>query len=58
MDRVTIYPSKAGGFPPASFWDVAEAMRYMRQMQDNGAACGLCLCPAASYPMHYDETLK
>lgn len=52
----TVYPSRAGGFPPASFRNLADAMAYIREMQDAGAPCGLCICPAASYQMHYKDT--
>lgn len=56
--KVTVYPSIAGSFPPASFWIVGESYRYMRQMQNDGLACGLCECPAHSYFVHLPDTVR
>ena len=55
--RTTVYPSRAGGFPPASFFTFGDALGYIRTLQGYGLACGICTCPAASYPMHYRDTL-
>lgn len=57
MDRTTVYPSRAGGFPPASFFTLWDALGYIRTLQGYGLPCGICTCPAASYPMHYRDTL-
>jgi hypothetical protein len=56
--RVTVYPSIAGGFAAASFWAGHDAFAYMRQVQVEGCACGICECPAASYQMHYPDTVR
>lgn len=47
--KVTVFPAIAGGFPPASFWTTWDSLSYIRDMQDHGAPCGLCACPASSY---------
>lgn len=57
MDRTTVYPSRAGRFPAASFRTFAEALRYAREISDNRPPCGICMCPAPSYAMHYPDTL-
>lgn len=56
-DETTVYPSLAGGFPPASFLTFADALGYVRTLQGYRLACGICTCPAASYAMHYRDTL-
>ena len=53
----TVYPSRAGGFPPASFLTFVDALSYIRTLQDYGLPCGICTCPAGSYAMHYPDTL-
>lgn len=53
----TVYPSRAGGFPPASFLTFADALGYIRQLQGYGLTCGVCTCPAGSYAMHYRDTI-
>lgn len=50
----TVYPSRAGGFPPASFLTFAEALYYIRTLRPT---CGICTCPAGSYAMHYRDTI-
>lgn len=57
MDRTTVYPSRAGGFPPASFFTFGDALGYIRTLQGYGLACGICTCPAGSYSTHYPDTL-
>lgn len=57
MDRTTVYPSRAGGFPPASFLTFADALEYVRTLNRYGLACGICTCPASSYAMHYRDTI-
>lgn len=57
MDRTTVCPSRAGGFPPASFLTFADALEYVRTLNRYGLACGICTCPAGSYDMHYRDTL-
>lgn len=56
--QVTVYPAIAGSFPPASFWLAGAAYRYMRDMQDQGATCGLCECPASSFAKHFPGTVR
>lgn len=56
--RVTVYPSISGGFPPATFWVPGESYRYIREMQIQGAPCGLCECPAGSYDKHFPDTVR
>lgn len=46
MDRTTVYPSRAGGFPPASFLTFADALGYIRTINRYGLPCGICTCPA------------
>ena len=58
MDRTTVYPSRAGGFPPASFLTFGDALGYVRTLQGYGLACGICTCPPGSYDMHYRDTVK
>lgn len=55
--RTTVYPSIAGGFPPASFTDYAAQFDYVRQVQEQ-SLCGICICPAGSYAMHYPDTFR
>ena len=55
-DRTTVYPSRAGGFPPASFLTFAGAFDYIRTLQGYCLTCGICTCPAGSYAMHYRDT--
>lgn len=52
----TVYPSRAGGFPPASFVTFAGAIDYVRQVSDSRPPCGICTCPVGSYFMHYGDT--
>ena len=54
----TVYPSRAGGFPPASFMTFAGALGYVRQVSDSHPPCGICTCPVGSYFMHYGDTIK
>lgn len=56
--EVTVYPSRPGGFPPASFWRSSDAYSYMRAMQDAGCRCGLNECPANSFAMHWKEVSR
>lgn len=56
--QVTVYPSIAGGFPPASFWNTRDSFKYMRQVQAQGTPCGLCECPASSYAKHFPDTVR
>lgn len=51
-DHTTVYPSRAGGFPPASFRTFADALTYTREISDSRPPCGICMCPAGSYEMH------
>ncbi len=58
--RLTVYPSrgareKGWGFPPASFWNFADAYRYARDISDSTPPCGICMCPADSYFVHNPE---
>jgi len=57
MKRTTVYPSRAGGFPPASFPDFGAALCYVNSLR-NTAPCGICMCPAESYWMHYPDTVR
>ena len=52
----TVYPSRAGGFPPASFRDFSDALEYIRTLNRYGLPCGICTCPVGSYFMHYGDT--
>lgn len=54
----TIYPTTAGGFPPASFREQFDAHLYLRQMQIEGSPCGLAMCPASSYSKLYPDTVR
>ena len=54
-EPTTVYPSKAGGFPPATFFSFAESLSYVREMQWLGIDCGICTCPARSFEMHWRE---
>ena len=54
--KTTVYPSRAGGFPPASFRNFGDALRYAREISDSRPPCGICTCPAQSYDMHYPDT--
>lgn len=56
-EATTVYPSRAGGFPPASFRTFAESLAYCREVQEARPPCGICSCPARSYAMHYPDTL-
>lgn len=58
LKAVTVYPSTAGGFPPASFVEQFDGHMYIRDMQNDGAPCGLCMCPATSYDKHFPDTLR
>ena len=59
---VTVYPSRSGVFPPASFRTFADALVYIRELQEERSrtdyrpTCGICTCPPASYFMHYGDT--
>lgn len=50
--KTTVYPSRAGGFPAASFFTLADAMAYAQQMALSRPPCGVMVCPALSYPKH------
>jgi len=54
---MTIYPARAGAFPAASFQTVQDSLDYVRFVQDSHPVCGVCSCPAKSYPIHYPGTL-
>ena len=53
--KTTVYPSRKGGFAPASFFDFAGAFEYIRTLQ--GSPCGICTCPPQSYHMHQADTV-
>lgn len=60
-ERTTVYPSRAGGFPPASFARYRDAIAYCLQVREAAtlAHCGICECPAASFlPIHYKDTVR
>lgn len=48
-DHTTVYPSQAGGFPPASFRNFDEALIYVREISQSRPPCGICTSPASSY---------
>lgn len=54
----TVYPSRAGGFPPASFFTFADSLRYARELQEMGIDCGISICPAWSFEMHWKEVTE
>lgn len=58
MTRTTVYPSRAGGFPPASFWTFADSLGYVREVSNARPPCGIWTCPAGSYNTHYPETVR
>lgn len=57
-DATTVYPSRFGGFPPASFPTFGAAFSYVRTISDSGPPCGICTCPASSYEMHLRDTMS
>lgn len=58
LNAVTVYPSRAGGFPAASFWSIVDAIQYQRSVSSTDTPCGICECPASSYWRHYPDTLS
>lgn len=52
MNPQTVYPVRAGGFPPASFYDFKDALAYCREMQKSYNV-GIGVCPAYSFLLHY-----
>lgn len=63
--KTTVYPSKFGAFPAASFLSFADSLAYVKTLQDLRLnrvnfvkePCGICTCPAQSYEMHLPDTL-
>lgn len=49
----TVYPSRSGATPPASFTTGRAEADYIRTMQhEYKGTFGICVCPAISYEMH------
>lgn len=57
-DHTTVYPARAGGFPPASFGTFADSLGYVQEVSNARPPCGICTCPAGSYHIHYPETVR
>nr|QOQ33403.1 hypothetical protein [Pseudomonas syringae pv. actinidiae] len=56
MLKQTVFPSVPGGFPPATFFAMEDALKYARHMQDLPGKFGICFCPPTSYSMHTTRT--
>lgn len=53
----TVYPTRAGAFPPATFFRLRHAIDYGRDSSRYyGTGCGTC--PALSYAKHYPDTVR
>ncbi len=55
MRRVatTVYHSRAGFFPPATFTNSRSEADYIRSLQSEyKGEFGICVCPANSFEMH------
>lgn len=53
LDARTVYPTREGAFPAATFFDADGEHAYMRHVQEHyKGVFGICSCPAASYEIH------
>jgi hypothetical protein len=48
----TVYPTRAGAFPPATFFDGADAAAYSSAMAGRKIEGGICTCPAYGFDRH------
>lgn len=49
----TVYPTRRGAFPAATFFDGSSELDYMREVQaEYRGTFGICSCPAGSYDLH------
>lgn len=55
--KQTVLATKAGSFPPASFWNFGDAMAYSRECQKNPGTFGIIFCPVNSFETHYKGTV-
>lgn len=51
----TVYPTRAGAFPPVTFFALRHAIDYGRDSSHHYHA-GHGTCPALSYAKHYPDT--
>lgn len=51
--KQTVYPTKGDGFPPASFWRLADALMHAAKMAGEQHASGVGMCPARSFNLHW-----
>lgn len=47
----SVYPSRPGCFPAASFLSAAAEWDYIREVQGYPGTFGICTCPARSFEM-------
>lgn len=56
LEAVTVYPTRFGAFPPATFFTVDAAFEYMRRVQEEyRGVFGICSCPATSFWKHQKD---
>jgi hypothetical protein len=55
----TVYPSRAGAFPPATFFDAASELAYIHHVQAQyRGTFGICVCPSASFWVHQPDVAQ
>lgn len=53
----TVYPSRSGTFPAATFFTRDAEFAYIRSVQaELGDPCGICVCPAESFWLRQEDT--
>ena len=54
----TVYPSREGAFPAATFLTSGAEFAYVRHVQSEYTGTfGICVCPAGSFWMHQVDVL-
>ncbi|EMM5100268.1 hypothetical protein ACK249_003612 [Pseudomonas aeruginosa] len=50
-NATSVYPSRPGAFPPATFFTYEAQAAYMREVQSYPGVFGICACPALSFEL-------
>jgi hypothetical protein len=54
----SVYPTRAGAFPPATFFSYEAEFAYIRAVQgEYHGTFGICTCPASSFEMHQVDVI-
>lgn len=54
----SVYPTRAGAFPPATFFSYEAEFAYIRAVQSEyQGTFGICTCPASNFEMHQVDVI-